>query len=139
MNASFLQHPPDIILIRMEQFPPFKKHPDQDIASQIAKHLTLVLRTFKKEASPVFEVPSAITLASFYQCTILDVLDGLYALRKNQAYEYIMNGLDAEIHLVGTTLIQKSVKRLPKWLYPWESTHKLAEAPLPQLFHDEAE
>jgi len=69
-----------------------------DSVQQISAHLRQQLERYGAGNIPTIELPSAMELSYFYERNVLDVLDALFELKKQQ-YEYSMNGLDAEILL----------------------------------------
>jgi len=138
MAACFVCNAQDTRLIEIPQFPHFKKSEKYEIAKQIARHLKRLVKQTGNGQPTAIKVPSAMELSTFYHCTPLDVLDGLYAFR-SQEYDYAMQGLDSQIILYGPRVGMKPDKVLPEWLYPWECTHKLTENPLSQALPNKGE
>jgi len=123
----------DIPFIGLGALPPFKRKLKQEIACQIALHLAFLLEKNQAKSLTTLKIPSAIALSDFYQCTVLDVLDGLYAF-KQKSNEYTMNGLDAEIILHNQTHILRTHQDKVLWRGRWGTSHKIAENPLLNLF-----
>lgn len=122
--------------LTLSKFPPFKRNRKQDIACQIAQHLALLLKNDCPHSTVELRIPATTALSQFYNCTVLDVLDGLYAF-KQKNHEYVMSGLDSEIILCAQPHFQKTRTQSP-WLTPWDMTHRIAENPFINLFPGKA-
>lgn len=138
MAACFVCNSQDAISVNTQQLPRFKKNDKQAIAQQVAQNLKRIMQQFGSHQPTSIKLPSAMELAQFYQCTPLDVLDGLYAFKGPQ-YDYTMQGLDADIVLCGPLVCIKPEKAKPEWMYPWECTHKLTENPLTDVLANQRE
>jgi len=136
-NLSKTLESSDALLVDLDTLPPFKRKRKQEIACQIAQHLAILLENSQTKALTTVRIPSAMALSEFYQCTVLDVLDGLYAF-KQKSNEYTMNGLEAEIMLHNRPHILKTHPNQPLWNSPWGTSHKIAENPLFNLFQGKA-
>jgi len=137
-NANYKSptEPQEPVVADLSSFPAFKRNHQKEIAPQIAHHLTLLMQQNGTETRLSIRIPAAMILCDFYNCTPLDVLDGLYAFRQKN-YEYVMNGMDSEITLHNQPHI---VKTRPSsfWNGPWNLTHKIAESPFISIFPGKA-
>jgi hypothetical protein len=138
MAISRLPDNQDITGIKLQALPPFKFSQKSEVALQIASHMRRTLELFGTGNPPSLKIPSAMDLAFFYRCSVLDVLDGLFAL-KTQRYDYSMNGLDSEIILKDPISRRKQTASLRTiWssrltdeaLKPWNTIKYYAAFPL---------
>jgi hypothetical protein len=84
--------------LEMNDLYPAHLNEDFDSIQQISAHLRQQLERCGTGNPPTIGLPSAMELSYFYERNVLDVLDALFELKKQQ-YEYSINGLDAEILL----------------------------------------
>lgn len=94
----------------LNALPACKLNIKADVPLQIAAHLRKTMDMYGTGSPVVLRVPSAMELSFFYHRSILDVLDGLFAL-KAQHYEYMLKGLDDVITLENP-LARKNPARL---------------------------
>lgn len=127
MAVSHLPDKPNLPGIAYTEMPAFNANKKTEMAVQIANHLKTMLKVSGTGCPASLRVPSALELSGFYHCSILEVLDGLFELKK-QHYEYVMNGLDAEIILHDPLCRKKPDKRLRLvphgFLQAWNSIQK---------------
>jgi len=98
MAISNLPNQQVLPAISTEELPNWEFNNKKEISEQIATHLKLAFKLYAQGCPASLRIPSAMELSVFYRYSILDVLDALFEL-KNQHYEYVMYGLDAEIIL----------------------------------------
>jgi hypothetical protein len=140
MAISHLPDTPDIATLTVAELPEITFNDKQDVARQIADHLIKILKEKGCGCPTSLRIPSSLMLGQFYKQSILDVLDGLFEL-KQQHYEYVMNGLDAEIILHDPLCRTKSGKSVPArhWPLPemvlshWDAIQHQSRNPLADI------
>lgn len=110
LTCPYGKHESTVMDIRSP--PAWKLNEKANVSLQIAAHLKKTLDMFGTGSPIVLKLPSAMELSYFYHRSILDVLDGLFAL-KAQHYDYIMNGLDDVIILEDPLARKKSNQIFP--------------------------
>jgi hypothetical protein len=126
MVVKHLPEHQEIVSVDIASFLPCKFNDKYETSRQIAAHLRHMLETFGSGEQLSLKTPSAMTLSGFYNRSILDVLDALFALKK-QHYEYIIQGLDGEIILYAPVVKKKLLKdfsRVHDIIAPWGRTLK---------------
>jgi len=98
MAVSNLPDNTEIMALSITEIPPCKLRSDLNTAQQVACHLRRVLEIYGEGMPPSLKIPSTIELARFFNRSILEILDGLFEMKK-QHFEYVMLGLDGEIIL----------------------------------------
>lgn len=96
MMTTITEDPLPVLLI--EDFLPCKACHDSHTALHLAGHLKQILGKYGKGEKVTLRLPSVIDLANFYQCSVIDVFEALYALNM-QYYSYQIHSLDTGIIL----------------------------------------
>lgn len=140
MAVSRLPDKLDIPSLDLAELPRWKFNDREDVSQQIATHLRKALEELGAGNPPSLRTPSVMHLADFCNRSILDVLDALYAL-KLQHYEYVMNGLDADVILHDPLARKRGSRRTPGWSgladaasNPWNALHQVGRKPLSEIF-----
>ena len=126
MAVPYIPDHPEITYLDIYTLPPCKFSEKADSALEIATHLRRVLETYGNGEPLSLRLPSTMALSGFYHRSILDVLDGLFEL-KRQHYDYMMNGLDAESILHDPLARKKGGKRpgrntaSEEFFKPWDA------------------
>lgn len=137
MAVSHLHEPHELTQIDIKALLPYQFNGKVELAPQIATHLQRTLEHCPNDHYPSVQLPSTMVLADFYQCSILDVLDGLFELKRHH-YEYMLNGLDGEILLHDPMARKKNCKGMAAWralaeeqlLHPWSIIKRNTHNPL---------
>lgn len=89
---------PAIISVDKESFLPCQVNDKIECSLQIAEYLKKILALYVTAKPHEVHLPSVMFLAGFFHRPLIDVLEGLWELKK-QHYDYVMTGLDTDIVL----------------------------------------